>query len=313
MRYRPFAISSSVVKSWSRRALFGATLLAIASACSSFTSTGTGADSPDGGTGADGSALGTTSSGDAALDAGDVTPADAAPPPPRWCDGGHAFCADFDDLASTDSPLKGWTEASKDSVGTTAALTQAGVQSAPNAVRIDLAKGKDTFYFLTESAETVDGGAMKTASLTFAMRPKISEGDAGDINYTIGHVTLRNGKGDEIGSATMDWHPDHVVVLVWQGNTGYFGGDPWQPPSGTLTGDKWLIVTIAFDFTKATDQKVSFKLQDETGAKIGSSIVDGRSWAGVRSIDVDVGVVGNDQDRLPLTLLLDNVALDVSN
>lgn len=285
-------------------------LFALAAACENF---GSGDDEPvetDAGKTADtgGFDAGPRIESDAGIDS-------AAPDAalPRWCDGGHTFCADFDDLTASDSLFKGWTEAARSTTGIQASLTEDGPSSAPNAARLELAAGKHSYYLFSKTIDPADDGArIKTASLSFGMRPKLGPGDAGDTHYTIGAAKLRNASGDVVGSANMDWKFGHVVVLGWIGGGGLFGGDPYATPNGTLSGDEWLTVTISFDLTDSTNQKLRFKVQDSSGAKLGESSMT-RNWPDIASITFEVGVWDSDEQRLPLTLRLDNVVADVTH
>ncbi len=243
-------------------------------------------------------------------DGGGPSMPDAADAAVRWCDdGGHAFCADFDNLGAAASPVTGWTDAVRDSVGSTLMLTQSETVSAPSAARLALPRAAGTEIFFRETTEA--GAPITTATLTFAIRPKIGAliPDAGDPVYTIGSLKIRDANGNELGSADLDWASQEVRMVTWKGNGGAVNG-VWTRAAGTLAIDDWIVVTIVLD---VANHFSTAKIQDLNGLSLGESKANNFDWGDARSVTFELGVWQRNEVRPDLTVTLDNVALDITH
>ena len=285
--------------------LMGAHLLsALAITCSPFSSGDDGNPSGDGGSaGPDDAAPGT--------DGGGPSMPDAANGAVRWCDdGGYAFCADFDNLGAAASPNTGWTDAVRDSVGSSLTLTQAETLSAPNAARLEFPQAGGTELFLTQTTEA-GGPPIKTATLRFAIRPKIGPliPDAGDPLYTIGSLKIRDATGNELGHSDLDWRSQKVTSVTWKGNGGGVG-DVWQRQAGTLAIDDWVVVSIELDIVNRSS---SAQIRDVNGILLGQHDLGGFDWGEAHSVTFELGVWKRDEERPALTLTFDNVALEITH
>ncbi len=265
---------------------------------------------PDATSGTDAPNLADVIGADATTEATADGAADA--PAARWCDGGHLFCADFDDLHDGDSPGKNWTGLLRVADASLTWSTSYAFSS-PNAARIDVSARDNAFLY-----ETLDaGGLIKTVTLTYAMRSELHS----DWNLEDGAVptldlpvlALLNAGGVTVGEAHLNWRSSGVRVVHESDGGPFVVVSPpiWAAANdgGSLAYADWVIVSLTVDVVNGTMNTAIYDKQGITLAPPKPTLV---GWLPVAGVRLDLGATQRALGTPDLVLFLDNVTVDVT-
>ncbi len=265
--------------------------------------------------------LADATAGNDALDRPDVTGSDAQTDAAadgvadatttRWCDGGHLFCADFDDLRDGDPPGKGWTGVSvaDASVGWSSNFSV----SSPNAARIDVSVNAKAYLYATLDA----GGPIKTVTLTFAMRSELHSAwnrvDGAPPGLELPLLAFLSASGLTVGEAHLNWRSDGVRVVHESDGGPFYVVSPafWTSgkDGGPLAYADWVTVSLTVNLVDGT---MAAAIYDKGGTTLATYNPSSVGWLPAAGVRLDLGAPQRALDTPDLTLFLDNVTVDVT-
>ena len=253
-----------------------------------------------------------TNDGGAAPDASQEASPDGAPPVDAgpFCDGGHAFCVDFDDTGASYAVERDWTTVT--STSTSMTFSGAPFRSPPNALHVS-AEGGPAQGFL-RSKNIALGGPLTKVILSHALHPRaVAPFGNGDTIYVFARLFLYSASDVMVGLAWVDWNVNGLTLIVNPkdgGNTKLFGevAGALDAGGGPLGVDDWVTEVLIADFNT---NGFSAVVRDKDGMqKAMASISGGFDFHDVSYVAVEVGPITNELGASALDVSIDDIVVD---